>query len=146
MPYHRRGYKLRSRQIRHLDSIAKHLAFLALTDNLPRAVRLFEKHLAEAMMTSNRYNRMRFLIDTLPLLDRLKKSGKSAVKLRLPAECPLSANGITHSVGDVRKWMHETAADLAQTFDRRNGNDYYSKRLAAAPRLQRVFAPCPLGR
>jgi hypothetical protein len=146
MPFHRRGYKLRSRQIRHLDSIAKHIAFLALTDNLPRAVRLFEKHLAEAMKTSNAYNRMRFLIDTLPLLDRLKKSGKSAVKLRLPSGCPLSANGVTHSVAEVRKWMHATAADLAHTFDRRNGNDYYSKRLAAAPRLQRLFSPCALTR
>lgn len=144
MPYHRRGYKLRAPMIRHLDSIAKHIAFLALTDNLPRAVRLFEKHLPDALQTSNVYNRMRFLTDTLPLLDRLKTAGKEAVKLRLPAECPLATEGDRPVVREVRDWMHATAADLARTFDARNGNDHYTKRLAAVPRLQRLFAPCPL--
>jgi hypothetical protein len=146
MAYHRRGYKLRANQIRHLDSIAKHIAFLALTANLPRAVRLFEKHLADALQTSNVFNRMRFLIDTLPLLDRLQKAGKETVKLRLPAECPLTADGDRPAVREVRDWMHATAADLARTFDARNGNDHYARRLAAVPRLQRLYAPCPLTR
>lgn len=144
MPYHRRGYKLRADNVRHLDSIAKHIAFLALTDNLPKGVRLFEKHLAEAMRSSNTYNRMRFLIDALPLLDRLKKAGRDAVKLRLPAECPLRAPGDRHSVRDVRNWVHATAAELARIFDERNGNQYFAGRLAAVPRLQRWHAPCPL--
>lgn len=144
LKYHRRGYKLRSGNVRHLDSIAKHIAFLALTDNLGRAVRLYEKHLPDALRTTNAFNRLRFLIDTLPLLDRLRKAGKESTRLRLPPEFPLRDDGARPGVAGVREWVHETAADLAEAFDRRNGNDYYARRLAAAPRLQRLFRPCPL--
>jgi hypothetical protein len=144
MAFHRRGYKLRSGNIRHLDSIAKHIAFLALTDNSGRAVRLFEKHLPEALRTSNVFNRLRFLIDTLPLLDRLRKAGKERTRLRLPPECPLAAEFERPTVPAVRQWMHQNAMELATVFDARNGNHYYTQRLAAVPRVQRLFAPCPL--
>jgi hypothetical protein len=144
MTYHRRGYKLRAGNIRHLDSIAKHIAFLALTDNLGRAVRLFEKHLPDALRTSNAFNRMRFLIDTLPLLDRLRKAGREATRLRLPAECPLAPGGERPTVPALREWVRATAAELTRAFDVRNGNDYYARRLAAAPRLQHLFSACPL--
>lgn len=145
-PYHRRGYKLRYKQIRHLDSIAKHIAYLALTDNIPRAVRLFEKHLPEALKTSNTFNRMRFLIESLPLLDRLAKGPKDHVRLNRPTGCPIAENGNVISVRDLRRWLRDMAANLARTFDARNGNTYYTERLAAVPRLQRWFSPCPLTR
>ena len=144
MPYHHRGYKLRGKKARHLDSLAKHVTFLALTDNLGRAVRLFEKHLADALRTTNAFNRMLFLTDTLPLLDRLKRAGKEKMRLRVPPECPLAADNGRAPVLAVRKWMHATAAELAATFDARNGNDFYTRRLRAVPRMQRLFGPCPL--
>jgi hypothetical protein len=144
MPYHRRGYKLRANHVRHLDSIAKHIAFLALTENLPRAVRLFERHLRDALATSNLHNRMRFLTDTLPLLDVIRKLGRDSVKLRLPDGIAIAEKNGRQSVPALRDWMHASAGELAQTFDARNGNDYYSKRLAAVPRLLRYHLPCPL--
>lgn len=146
MKYHQRGYRLRAKNVRHLDSIAKHIAFLALTDNLGRAVRLFERHLAEAIRTTNVFNRLRFFTDTLPLLDRLRKAGKADTMIRLPPECPVSADGPRAKGPVVREWMHETAARLAAAFDERNGNEYYTRRLRAAARLQRLFVPCPLTR
>jgi hypothetical protein len=144
MPYHRRGYKLRCDNARHLDSIAKHIAFLALTDNCARAVRLFEKHLPAALQTANAFTRMRFVMESLPLFNRLKKVGRDAVRIRVPPDCPLAANGDRPLVKDLREWARRMAADLARTFDVRNGNDYYSRRLAAIPRLQRLASPCPL--
>jgi hypothetical protein len=144
MAYHRRGYKLRGKNIRHLDSVAMHIRFLALTDNLGRAVRLFEKHLPDALRTSNVFNRMRFLIDTLPLLDRLRRAGKARTRLRVPPEYPLAAGDERPTVPVVRRWMKETAAELAAAFDARNGNDHYTRRLAAVPRVQQFFTPCPL--
>ena len=143
MRYHRRGYKLRRNSPRHLDSLAKHIAFLALTDNLGRAVSLFEKHLVAALRTSNVFSRMRFLTDTLPLLDRLREAGKARTRLRIPPECPLAGGDERPTVPVVRRWMTEAAGELAAAFDARNGNDYYAKRLAAVPRLQRLVTPCP---
>jgi hypothetical protein len=144
MVYHHRGYKLRGKNVRHLDSVAMHIRFLALTDNLGRAVRLFEKHLPDALRTSNVFNRMRFLIDTVPLLDRLRKAGQARARLRVPSECPLAGAGECPTVPAVRRWMKETAGQLAAAFDTRNGNDYYTNRLAAVSRLQRLLTPCPL--
>jgi hypothetical protein len=146
IPYHRRGYKLRRNKIRHLDSVAKHIGFLALTDNLATAVRLFEKHLPQAIQTSNAFNRLRFLIDSFPLLDRLAKTPKDNKRLRRPPGCSVEGNGDRVSVRDLRIWLRELAADLARTFDTRNGNTYFTERLAAVPRLQRWFSPCPLTR
>jgi hypothetical protein len=144
MKYHRRGYSLRGNNVRHLDSIAKHIAFLALTDNLGRAVRLFEKHLPDALRTSNAFNRLRFLTDALALLDRLREAGKQSTRLRLPPECPAADENGRATVLDARKWMYDAAADLAAAFDVRNGNDYYTRRLRAMRRLQRLYSPCPL--
>jgi hypothetical protein len=144
MDYHRRGYKLRGKNIRHLDSVAMHIRFLALTDNLGRAVRLFERHLPDALRTSNAFNRMRFLIDTLPLFDRLRKAGQARVRLRVPSEFSLAGGGEYPTAPIVRRWMKETAGQLAAAFDARNGNAYYTKRLDAIPRLQRLLTPCPL--
>jgi hypothetical protein len=146
MPYHCRGYKLRHKQVRHLDSIGKHITFLTLTDNIARAVRLFEKHLPQALQTSNAFNRLRFLIEVLPLLDRLAKSAKDGVRFRRPTGYPPQGNGKTVPLRDLRGWLYGMAADLARTFDARNGNTYYTERLAAVPRLQRWFSPCPLTR
>jgi hypothetical protein len=137
MPYHRRGYKLRSEILRHLDSIAKHIEFLALTDNLPRAARLFQKHLPDALRSTNLFNRLKFLADTLPLLDRLKKASKGSMKLRVPAECP------AETVAEVRDWQFAAAGELARQFDERNGNDYLAEQLAAVPKKQRLFRPVP---
>lgn len=145
MKYHRRGYRLRSKQIRHLDSIAKHIAFMALTDNLGRSVRLMERHLPEAMQTSNEYNRMRFLIDVLPLFDRLVNAGKETIKIRMPAEFPQGENE-KHSVAEVRQWIHDVASTLATKFDTRNENAYFSERLAGIARMQCWFSPCPVAR
>lgn len=145
MQFHRRGYRLRSKQIRHLDSIAKHIAFMALTDNLGRSLRLLERHLPEAMQTSNAFNRLRFLIDVLPLFDRLLISGKETIKIRLPLEY-LKGETERHSVAELRQWIHDVASKLAATFDARNGNAYYSERLAGVAQMQRWFSPCPVAR
>jgi hypothetical protein len=144
MPYHRRGYRLRARNPRHLDSIGKHLAFLALTDNTTKAVRLFEKHLPEALATTNSFTRLKFLLEALVVLDRLTELGKDAIKMRLPAACPVKAGKDRSSVLEIRSWLQGVTAGLAAAFDRRNANRYYTQQLAAVPNLQRWARPCPL--
>jgi hypothetical protein len=144
MPYHRRGYKLRAKSVRHLDSIGKHLSFLALTDNTTRALRLFEKHLPEVLTTTNSFTRLKFLIEVPVIFDRLAEAGKTVVKLRLPPSVPLKPIKDRYGVADVRTWLHSLTVELATAFDRRNGNSYYTKRLADVPKLQRWVQPCPL--
>ncbi|HVK08539.1 MAG TPA: hypothetical protein VM597_07150, partial [Gemmataceae bacterium] len=144
MPYHRRGYRLRAASVRHLDSIGKHLAFLALTDNTTKALRLLEKHLPEALAATNSFTRLKFLLEIPVIFDRLAAGGSDSVKVRLPPTVPLNRVKDRYSVGELRDWLSGLAAELATAFDRRNGNSYYTTRLADLPKLQRWARPCPL--
>lgn len=147
MAAHERGYPYTRRNVRYLESAADHIAFLGLTDNFAPATKMFQRHAREAFAAPNLLNRLKFLIDVLPLFDRMIKVGEKSIKARLPEACPLSAmNGKRFATSDVRNWLHTAAADLATTFDSRNGNDYYSKRLSQVPRLQRFATPFPIVR
>jgi hypothetical protein len=143
MPLHRRGYELRGPSPRHADTIAEHIQFLALTDNLPRALRLFEKHFPIAWASSNLFLRMCFLIDTLPLFERLRRAQAGRVSLRLPEACPAPQNKEGSEAEALDEWCRTTAVDLASRFDVRNGNGHYAGLIRAAPHLQRLFLPCP---
>lgn len=143
MPFHRRGYRLRQGNYRHIDSIAMHIAFMALTGNTARAVRLFEKHLVHALTTTNVLNRMWFYIDTTVLFDRLVAEGKKTLKLRLPAECSITDPSGSYKVADLREWVYASARELATKFDTRNGNNYFRNKLKSMPKMQEWFQACP---
>src|SRR5262249_28809340 len=51
MAHHHKGYRLVAGNRKFVSEVGKHLTFLALTDNLARAVKLLEKHLAWALET-----------------------------------------------------------------------------------------------
>ena len=147
MAAHQRGYPYTRRNVRYLDSAADHIAFLGLTDNYTPATKMFERHIREACAAPNLLNRLKFMIDVLPLFDRMIKVGQKQIKVRLPADCPLSSmNGKRIATADVRDWLHSAAAELATAFDSRNGNEYYSKRLADVPKLQRFAMPYPVAK
>lgn len=144
MAAHERGYPYTRRNVRYLESAADHIAFLGLTDNFVPATKMFDRHVREAFAAPNLLNRLKFLIDVLPLFDRMMKLGHKTVKVRLPTECPLSpSSGKKIATEVVRIWLHATAADLAKQFDARNGNDYYSKRLSQVSKLQPFATPFP---
>src|SRR5262249_20262089 len=45
MTYHNRAHRLIARKPMYVEDAGRHIRFLALTDNLPRALKLFETHL-----------------------------------------------------------------------------------------------------
>jgi hypothetical protein len=144
MAFHRRGYKLRQGNYRYVDSIAKHIQFLALTDNTARAVRLFEKHLPAALTTTNIFNRMWFFIDTIVLFDRLLEEKKKTIKLRIPAECDIAKPDGKYDVQELRDWVFDSAKTLSTKFDARNGTKFFTKKLNSMKKLQEWFTPCPI--
>lgn len=144
MPYHLRGYRLRKGDSRHLESLGKHVAFLALTGNRDKAIRLFSNHLPDALATTNAFTRLKFLLEALPIMDRLVKEKIDTIRIPRLVDCPITSIKGRVPVKDLRAWLVELTASLCHEYDQRNGNDFNSKRLKAIPRLQRWFQPCPL--
>ncbi len=144
MVLHHRGYRLISGNQTFLSSIAEHLQFLAVTDNVPKAIRLFEKHLPWAVATANLKARFDFCNAVRFLLARLAEGGQSSMRVRLPDELPLAQESGGCNLADLRAWFDRESRELAGRFDARNGNDFFTRKLAEADDLARLVTPCPL--
>jgi tetratricopeptide (TPR) repeat protein len=142
--YHHKGYRLISNNRKFLDEVGDHLTFLVLTDNLPRALKLFEKHVEWAWDSRDLYWRWKFYLAVHFLFGRVAESGKPSLKLRLPKALPCHREEGRYEVADLSAWVEGTCRDLAQRFDARNGNDGFTRRLSANGRLKRWLTPTPL--
>jgi hypothetical protein len=142
--YHHKGYRLIRGNREFLEEVGDHLRFLALTDNLSQAVKLFEKHLEWALDSRCLYKCWKFYLAAHFLMHRLTESGPESLKLRLPKTTPCYQEEGRYEVADLLSWLQEVCRDLATRFDERNGNDGFQRRLAADRRWKRWVKPHPL--
>ncbi len=142
--YFQRGYRLLSKNPRYVEEFGDFIVFLVLTDNLARAATLFTKHLPSAIDNCNAMCRFFFYRASTFLMNRLQQSGKTTVKLRLPSNFLVSSTNGRHALSDLETWFRERTIDLAQRFDRRNGNDYYMKLWAELKKWPKFISPCSL--
>ncbi len=144
MRYHHRGYRMIRSGHDFLSQVGDHLTFLALTDNLVRAVKLLEKHLDWALQIANQQARFAFFKAVCFLLQRFETGGKENLRLRLPRDFPRWSEDGRYRVADLRTWVEQTAAQLAQQFDERNGNCGFSEELHGLAKLHELVTPWPL--
>ena len=122
------GYGMIRSEADYIDAKGLYIAFLALTNNLDRANRLFIRHIKEALESPRGVARFNFLAASRLFLDQLTARPTSKVMFRLP-------KGIDHPLGDeptsaqARNWINDILIDLAGQFNKRNGNDGYTKKL-----------------
>lgn len=144
MQHHHKGYRLTSDNREFLPQMADHLTFLVLTDNLAKGVKLLEKHLPWALEATALTRRFDFYLAARFLLERLQESGKESIKLRLPQTFPGYQESGKYDVAALAAWFDEQLKELAGRFDARNGNEWFSERIAARRGLKRAVAPFPL--
>jgi hypothetical protein len=146
LDYHLKGFPLVARKPpQHLlTEFADHLTFLALTENWSRGLRIVEKVLPAALATVSVSLRFDFYLATLLLLERLQEQGKETLKLRLPPAFPLHQEGGKYQLAELAAWFRGQLADMAGRFDARNGNDFFSGRVAELPALKKLAVPCPV--
>jgi hypothetical protein len=105
------------------------LKFAALTGNSASAARLYEECQRAIKPFTDPLTRLHFEMDAWVVFDRLLAAGTNAVPLRLPDYVPAAALEGQYAIAEMRAWLWQEAGELADRFDRRNGNSYFREQL-----------------
>ncbi len=114
---HTRGYRLSRPHRSRLDLIARHIRFLACTDNVARALELVERHLPWLDEVWNPWSEMRFAAASALALSRVDST--------LPVRTPSGVLG----AAELGAQLIGRARNLAARFDQRNGSAAQSDRI-----------------
>ncbi|HEX8068997.1 MAG TPA: hypothetical protein VF546_03535 [Pyrinomonadaceae bacterium] len=142
--YHLKGYRLITGSRDWVDEYADHMLFLALTDNLDRAVALFARHLRFALKAVNQKDKFLFLRAAWFLCARLAAKGRATLKLRLPRAFPAYERTGLYETARLAAWLEAETRAIAARFDERDGNDYYTQLVAEVATFDALVTPYPL--
>jgi hypothetical protein len=112
-----------------------HMTFLALTGNDAGALRLFQRHVAEAFDGADPSREYRFAVDSYLTIATIARRKKRA-KLRLPKLNDVIADG-DYVLEELAGGLERLALELGERFDRRNGNDAYVRGVRESLKWQR---------
>ncbi|HEY0098191.1 MAG TPA: hypothetical protein VGB76_04475 [Pyrinomonadaceae bacterium] len=142
---HLQGYRLIARGSKgYVSSVADHLAFLVLTENFDRAVRIFEKHLPDASSLADLAAKFDYYIASWLLLDALHEGGRETLKLRLPRPLEVYEESGAYRTTRLAAWFLQHAQTLAARFDARNESDFYARRIRETAALKQLARSHPI--
>lgn len=142
MAYHRKGYPLVRRNVGDLWHWGQHMAYLAVTGNDARAVKLLERHLPDVEASHDPLGTLSFLRNTLLLVEGLADR-KEKMKLRLPAASPLANESGEYVLADLADAVRTRAVQISRRFDRRNGNGHYEELVGQLADLRKKAVKVP---
>jgi hypothetical protein len=142
--YHRKGLRLIARNRSFIEDLGEHMVFLTLTDNFGSAVKLLLRHLPWALECTALDDRFEFYLAARLLLERLAEMGQKPVALRLPRTFAAWQKGGKYDPEALAGWFDREALALAAQFDRRNGNDAFTRRSDKQRALKRRATPYPI--
>jgi hypothetical protein len=145
MAVHDRGYRMTTRNAALVTQAGRHLQFLALTHNIPRAIRLAERYLPYCA-ASDPEDKIEFYPCLLTLLSMLRRTGKETARLRLTPGCPGCQPSGRYELAELEQVYRSEATDVSRRYDIRDGNDYYARGLAELDELLDLARPYPLPR
>jgi hypothetical protein len=143
MAYHKKGYPRIRRSVDDMWHWGQHMAFLALTGNDARALKLFEKHLPDVESSHDPSSTLAFWRYSIVMLECVAER-KEKAKLRLPAQSPMANGNGEYVLADLAKKVRERAVELTQRFDRRNRNSYHSELLDQLDDLNKKATRVPI--
>ena len=129
------GYRYMAKKPGFLSHIAFHVEFLARVDDFATAVKVVDEHLPIALATKQFVYRTHFLGAALLLVGRMRYAGHTRHKFRLPAEVPVASGWRGCDLVELTHWLNADVAAYSERFDARNGNTYFTDKLAAVPEL-----------
>lgn len=143
MAYHKKGYPRIRKFVGDQWHWGQHMAYLALTQNDAKALKLLQTHLADVEASHDPQAILAFMRNTLIVLECLADR-REKVKLRLPSESPLANDSGEYDLADLAKKVLGRAKEMSQRFDRRNGNSYQMELLDELPKLVKKSTRVPL--
>jgi hypothetical protein len=145
MRVHERGYRLTTRNAALVTQAGRHVQFLALTHNFPRAIRLVERYLPYCVGRDPE-DKVEFYPCLLTLVRMLLQLGRDTLKLRLTPQCPGYRPDGRYELAELDRVYFAEAAAVSARYDARNGNAYYARSLAELDELLTLARPHPLPR
>jgi hypothetical protein len=143
MSVHERGFRLTTRNSALVTQAGRHIQFLALTHNFPRAIRLVERYLPYCV-GSDPEDKVEFYPCLVTLFRVLREAGRGTVKLRMTPNCPgFRADG-RYDVTELDRVYFAEAENVSARYDARDGNDYYVRSLSELDELLAIAQPRPL--
>ncbi|MBU54647.1 MAG: hypothetical protein CL920_38620 [Deltaproteobacteria bacterium] len=143
--YHLTGYRLIQRNRDFLGSIAEHMLFLVLTENMERARGLFEKHLQWALDTKDVYDQLQFFSASSLLFEQLQKTTtERSIPMQLPASFPGFKKSGQYNVRKMNNWLGRQVKRIIESFDKRNGNHYFTQQITNQRALLQHVHPFPI--
>jgi tetratricopeptide (TPR) repeat protein len=118
---HNRGYRLIKGKRDFIETVGRHMSFLARTD-VKKGIELFEHHLAMALDHEDPFHKLVFHLYSAQLLQKLASNG-SKYRPRLPMSFLVSNEEM--SLAHLADHFAQLALSAAQQYDTRNGNSYY---------------------
>lgn len=120
--FQRTGYPLVRENKAYLDRVAQHLTYLAITGELDRGLRVFEKHVGWIKQTRNLYHHFLFYVAAWLLFEAHVKAGQGKIKMQRPED--KIAQERTPEIPALT--FQQKATALAARFDERNETDHFT--------------------
>ena len=135
--YNKTGYaKIRTNPFL-LKEAAIHIGFDIHRSKYARAVSRFERQLPVALKSVELVEKYYFFTVAEHLMEQLA-ARRNQRKFQLPPEFPCYQRDDQYRCDVVRQWFQQQNETLAEAFDRRNGNDYFSQQLRESLRFENV--------
>ena len=122
-----------------LEQLAEQILFLALVENNVKAITLIEQNIIIALTTHDVSDRFDFYRAVIFLIDNLLAENTEKISLLMPRDFPLYTQEGEYNLQDLLNWFESEAKTIAQQFDLRNGNQYYSERLQELSTLKQYI-------
>lgn len=127
-----RGYRMISSNRDFLPNIALHMQFLAHHGEYNKPVRMFARHFGCALESAVPEYRFRLYLAGAVVFEALARKNNRKRKLRLPDAFELKSEDDSYKPDALAEWLMRETRQLADQFDRRNGNDAYTRHIDAA--------------
>ena len=123
--YHEANKKLGHKRAM-LTDYGNIIIYLTLTQNDVKAKTAFTKQLPYALTFDCEYNVQDFYIGVLFFLTALQNKKKKDISLPKSIELPIPHEDRKYLISDLIKFFESEIDRIAQLFNKRNGNDFYS--------------------
>ena len=114
------------KNVKHLVSLSKLLKYYTLTD-INKGIRIFKKHLPEAIQTKDPIDKFNFELQVYHLLKETKRQRKrNTIQLLLDKKFPLYKEDGVYQFDELIEYFFKNITEIAQKFDNRNKNNNFS--------------------